>query len=83
MRILPEVCEESSGPHAASGQVSVEAPARHGDIQMRRHIRLRGGRECQQNILPESLPPRQVVPGPQDVVLRCGTVFVLCANEKR
>lgn len=83
LRVLSEVHEEQGGAGAAPGQVHVEASARHRDLQVRGHFRVRGGRERQQDLLSEPVSVGQAVFGSQDIVLRRGAVSVLRFDEKR
>ena len=44
-----------------------------------RIVSIRGGRQHEQDLLPEPLPARQAVPRPQDLVLRRGALPLLRA----
>lgn len=80
VRVLFEIREESRRPGAARGQVSVAPPPRHRDLSAGRPLRVRGGRQREQALLPKPVPACQALSRPQDSLLRRGAFFVLCAD---
>jgi hypothetical protein len=68
---------------AAQCEVRVAPPARRRDLPEGQALRLRGVREEVQAVLPEPLPHRQKLSGPQDPLLRRGALSLLCDDRCR